>query len=207
MQNRQPHNSPVVDYQNHRQGKPLPTLLTQHTSTLRGILPTLPGAVTVTAFPVSKARMHYKEDRRPTIPELLKDKLLLDLLAPAEARLHANPGGVSKPPATTLHSPLHMLGMHGSAYANLAMPDADVLTALGAWFNDLVTGKVDRTRRDHPFEIQPKNIKKVVQAAYSVKGDVIQTGLLSILLARKSPSERAVWRATSQGWKEKYSFV
>lgn len=38
---------------------------------------------------------------------------------------------------------LHMLGMHGSAYANLAMQEADVIIALGARFDDRVTGKVD----------------------------------------------------------------
>ena len=38
---------------------------------------------------------------------------------------------------------LHMLGMHGSAYANLAMQNADVIVALGARFDDRVTGKVD----------------------------------------------------------------
>jgi acetolactate synthase-1/2/3 large subunit len=38
---------------------------------------------------------------------------------------------------------LHMLGMHGSAYANLAMQQADVIIALGARFDDRVTGKVD----------------------------------------------------------------
>ena len=37
---------------------------------------------------------------------------------------------------------LHMLGMHGSAYANLAMQDADVIIALGARFDDRVTGKI-----------------------------------------------------------------
>jgi acetolactate synthase-1/2/3 large subunit len=40
---------------------------------------------------------------------------------------------------------LHMLGMHGSAYANLAMQQADVIIALGARFDDRVTGKVDST--------------------------------------------------------------
>lgn len=40
---------------------------------------------------------------------------------------------------------LHMLGMHGSAYANLAMQEADVIIALGARFDDRVTGKVDST--------------------------------------------------------------
>ena len=39
---------------------------------------------------------------------------------------------------------LHMLGMHGSAYANLAMQDADLIIALGARFDDRVTGKIDK---------------------------------------------------------------
>ena len=38
---------------------------------------------------------------------------------------------------------LHMLGMHGSAYANMAMQTADVIIALGARFDDRVTGKLD----------------------------------------------------------------
>lgn len=37
---------------------------------------------------------------------------------------------------------LHMLGMHGSAYANLAMQQADVIITLGARFDDRVTGKI-----------------------------------------------------------------
>lgn len=37
---------------------------------------------------------------------------------------------------------LHMLGMHGSAYANLAMQSADVIIAVGARFDDRVTGNL-----------------------------------------------------------------
>ncbi|KAJ1995471.1 Acetolactate synthase, mitochondrial, partial [Coemansia thaxteri] len=37
---------------------------------------------------------------------------------------------------------LHMLGMHGSVYANLAMQRADLIIALGARFDDRVTGNV-----------------------------------------------------------------
>lgn len=37
---------------------------------------------------------------------------------------------------------LHMLGMHGSAYANLAMQSADLIIALGARFDDRVTGNL-----------------------------------------------------------------
>jgi len=38
---------------------------------------------------------------------------------------------------------LDMLGMHGSYYANMAVHDADVLIAVGARFDDRVTGRVD----------------------------------------------------------------
>lgn len=37
---------------------------------------------------------------------------------------------------------LHMLGMHGSAYANLAMQTADCIVAVGARFDDRVTGNL-----------------------------------------------------------------
>ena len=39
---------------------------------------------------------------------------------------------------------LHMLGMHGSPYANLAMQEADLIIALGARFDDRVTGSVTK---------------------------------------------------------------
>lgn len=44
------------------------------------------------------------------------------------------------------HSPLalHMLGMHGSAYANWAVRDTDCLIAIGARFDDRVTGDISR---------------------------------------------------------------
>jgi len=64
------------------------------------------------------------------------------------------------PVTTTLHGlgsfdelddrSLHMLGMHGSAYANLAMQEADVIIALGARFDDRVTGKVSCKYRIMP---------------------------------------------------------
>lgn len=116
---------------------------------------------------------------------------------------------------------LHMLGMHGSAYANLAMQDADVLIALGARFDDRVTGKVN-TFAPHAFaaaqqgtggiihfEIQPKNINKVVEATCSVEGDVVKnlSHLLNILPKRSEPPERKEWISTIQAWKDKYPFV
>ena len=38
---------------------------------------------------------------------------------------------------------LHFLGMHGSAYANYAMQQADLIVALGARFDDRVTGNLN----------------------------------------------------------------
>ncbi|KAI0062348.1 acetolactate synthase [Artomyces pyxidatus] len=112
---------------------------------------------------------------------------------------------------------LHMLGMHGSAYANLAMQQADVIIALGARFDDRVTGKVDtfapaaraaaaqgRGGIIH-FEIQPKNINKVVDASIPILGDV--TANLSALLPMLKYSERAPWFRDIKAWKAKYPFT
>ena len=65
---------------------------------------------------------------------------------------------------------LYMLGMHGSPFANLAMQEADVIIALGARFDDRVTGSVAKFAPQAKaaekegrggivhFEIMPKNI-------------------------------------------------
>ncbi|KAI6131906.1 thiamine diphosphate-binding protein [Pisolithus thermaeus] len=112
---------------------------------------------------------------------------------------------------------LHMLGMHGSAYANLAMQSADLIIALGARFDDRVTGKVDtfapaaraaaaqgRGGIIH-FEIQPKNINKVVEASIPIIGDVVSNMSALVPLIRSSP--RTEWFADIKQWKKKYPFT
>jgi acetolactate synthase I/II/III large subunit len=131
------------------------------------------------------------------------------------------------PVTTTLHGlgtfdelddrSLHMLGMHGSAYANLAMQQADVIIALGARFDDRVTGKLDafapaaraaalqgRGGIIH-FEIQPKNINKVVDASIPVLGDVVASLGALVPMVRSSPRE--AWFADIKNWKAKYPFT
>lgn len=132
------------------------------------------------------------------------------------------------PVTTTLHglgafdeeSPLslHMLGMHGSAYANLAMQNADLIIALGARFDDRVTGRVDRFAPEaHAaaqegrggiihFEVMPKNINKVVQATVAVEGDV-SSNLEKLLPAIAQTPDRAQWLAELQEWKERFPFT
>ncbi|CAG8528222.1 5367_t:CDS:2 [Diversispora eburnea] len=112
---------------------------------------------------------------------------------------------------------LHMLGMHGSAYANLAMQNADVIIALGARFDDRVTGhlgqfalaakqaaKEDRGGIIH-FEISPKNINKVVQATCAIEGDVSDN--LTRILPLTEFSERKEWFSLINEWKQKYPWT
>jgi acetolactate synthase-1/2/3 large subunit len=112
---------------------------------------------------------------------------------------------------------LHMLGMHGSAYANLAMQNADVIIALGSRFDDRVTGKVDtfapaakaaasvgRGGIIH-FEIQPKNVNKVVEAQIPILGDVIAN--MSALVPMIEGSPREEWFQEINGWKKAFPFT
>jgi acetolactate synthase-1/2/3 large subunit len=111
---------------------------------------------------------------------------------------------------------LHMLGMHGSCYANLAMQNADVIIALGARFDDRVTGLVKAFAPEAVkaakegrggilhFEIMPKNINKVVEATEAIEGDVTEN--LRKLVPQIKGSERKEWFDTISEWKEKYPF-
>ncbi|KAK2750986.1 Acetolactate synthase, mitochondrial [Myotisia sp. PD_48] len=110
---------------------------------------------------------------------------------------------------------LHMLGMHGSAYANMAMQEADLIIALGARFDDRVTLNIamfapqakaaaaeGRGGIVH-FEIMPKNINKVVQATEAVEGDCADN--LALLLPLVEPvKERPEWFAQINDWKARF---
>lgn len=110
---------------------------------------------------------------------------------------------------------LHMLGMHGAPYANLAMQEADLILALGARFDDRVTLNIARFAPEAKaaaaegrggivhFEIMPKNINKVVQATEAVEGDVAKN--LALLLPRvEHVQSRNEWFAQIAAWKEKF---
>ncbi|KAJ3120534.1 Acetolactate synthase, mitochondrial [Nowakowskiella sp. JEL0407] len=117
---------------------------------------------------------------------------------------------------------LHMLGMHGSAYANLAIQSADVIVALGARFDDRVTCNLKKfaptARRASMtgkggiihFELVPKQINKILPCDVAVEGDVTANISYMLPLIRSSEHEDAVdrssWHATLAGWKEKYPF-
>lgn len=111
---------------------------------------------------------------------------------------------------------LHMLGMHGSAYANLAMQNADLIISLGARFDDRVTGNLAKfapaARRAEAenrggivhFDISPKNINKVVETTVSVEGDLGNT--LPLLIPLVEYKERSQWLNKLKEWKQAYPF-
>lgn len=85
--------------------------------------------------------------------------------------------GLGAYPSSSDHF-LGMLGMHGSVEANMAAHDCDVLIALGARFDDRVTGRVDGFS-PHSFKIQadidPREFGKIVNVDVALQGDLKAT--------------------------------
>ncbi|MDH4943995.1 acetolactate synthase large subunit [Sulfurimonas sp. C5] len=68
-----------------------------------------------------------------------------------------------------------MLGMHGSYASNMAMSETDLVIALGARFDDRVTGKLSEFAKNAAIihvDIDPASISKLVNADYPIVGDV-----------------------------------
>jgi acetolactate synthase-1/2/3 large subunit len=79
---------------------------------------------------------------------------------------------------------LGMMGMHGEAWVNVAIQEADLLIALGMRFDDRVTGKLStyavNAKKIH-VDIDPSEIGKLVKVEVGIVGDVAE------VLARLSP--------------------
>ena len=103
-----------------------------------------------------------------------------------------------------------MLGMHGTYEANMAMHDCDVLLAIGARFDDRVTGEVKQFCPDARIihiDIDPSSISKNVRVDVPIVGDV--KNVLSDLskamkAAKKEPDKQAlsVWWKRIDGWRK-----
>src|SRR5207249_10790215 len=85
---------------------------------------------------------------------------------------------------TTHPLSLHMLGMHGTAYANYAVEDCDFLIAIGSRFDDRVAGKVatfaPNAKNIAHVDIDASEIGKVKHVTWSHISDV-RTGLQDLL--------------------------
>ena len=100
---------------------------------------------------------------------------------------------------------LGMPGMHGTAYANYALHEADVILAVGTRFDDRVTGKLDMFARNAKFihvDIDPAEIGKNIVPVLPIVGDVKQ--VLGQLAKKVEPKKHPDWHKTVTEWKRQY---
>ncbi|MFV0411535.1 MAG: thiamine pyrophosphate-binding protein, partial [Paracoccus sp. (in: a-proteobacteria)] len=105
---------------------------------------------------------------------------------------------------------LGMLGMHGMYEANLAMHGCDLMIAVGARFDDRITGRVADFSPGSikaQIDIDPSSINKIVHVELPIQGDVghVLEDLLKIWKSRgRKTSSEAVrqWWAQIEQWKE-----
>ncbi|MBU4306092.1 MAG: biosynthetic-type acetolactate synthase large subunit [Candidatus Omnitrophica bacterium] len=100
---------------------------------------------------------------------------------------------------------LGMLGMHGTAYANHSIMESDLIIAVGARFDDRVTGRIDKFAPDAKIihlDIDPTAISKNVHVHIPIVGDA-KTGLSQLNRIVQPPDTRE-WRKRVMDWKKKY---
>lgn len=101
---------------------------------------------------------------------------------------------------------LGMLGMHGTAYANHAVDQCDLLIAVGARFDDRVTGKLAAFARKAKvihIDIDPAEIDKTVSVDVAVTGDCKE--VLQKLLKKVKPREESDWNKQIMHWKDEFA--
>lgn len=104
-------------------------------------------------------------------------------------------------------SSLRMLGMHGTHYANYSVQNSDLLIAVGARFDDRVTGKIDKFAPHAKIihiDIDPASISKVVKVHYPIVGDITPVlRALNRLVGDLRPQIKD-WLAQIEAWKGKH---
>jgi len=107
---------------------------------------------------------------------------------------------------------LGMLGMHGTFRANMAVGNTDLLIAIGARFDDRITGKLDEfapSAKIIHIDIDPTSISKNVKVDIPIVGDCKDALSKLLKLAKEKPIEelkkvRKPWLDQIQKWKETY---
>ena len=103
---------------------------------------------------------------------------------------------------------LKMLGMHGTAYANYAIQESDLLIAVGARFDDRITGDVSKFAPNAQIlhvDVDPSSISKNIHVDIPVVGDAAD--ILGALLELVVENDRAAWLAQIDAWKAEYPLV
>ncbi len=108
---------------------------------------------------------------------------------------------------------LGMLGMHGTYEANWAMNQADLVVALGARFDDRVTGRLDafapNSKKIH-VDIDRSSINKVVRVDLGIVADVgrAMEDMVKLWKARAyPPATHTAWYEQIDGWRAKKSLA
>ena len=105
------------------------------------------------------------------------------------------------------HHPLHlgMLGMHGTAYANKAIVDADLVMSIGSRWDDRIVGKLDEfcleATKIH-IDIDPAEFDKMVHCDVYIEGDARL--VVEDLLPLASPGNTKPWLDQCNKWRERY---
>jgi len=103
---------------------------------------------------------------------------------------------------------LGMLGMHGHYWANMAISHADLVIAVGARFDDRVTGRVDKFATDARIvhiDIDPSAISKNVRVDIPIVGDakeVLKELNSKLKESLKEFPDRKEWFEEINGWKK-----
>lgn len=100
---------------------------------------------------------------------------------------------------------LGMLGMHGTGYANQAIMESDLIIAIGARFDDRVTGKIDEFAPHAKIihiDIDPSAISKTVKVDVPIVGDI--KNVLTELNKIVKKADTADWLKQVDGWKKQY---
>ena len=107
---------------------------------------------------------------------------------------------------------LQMLGMHGSYEANMAMHDCDLLIAVGARFDDRITGRLDKFSPEATvihIDVDPSSISKNIKAHIPIVGDVkgvIEKISNRIVDKKLKPQNVDKWWDEINEWRKKDSF-
>ena len=204
-----------------RSGRPGPVLVDVPVDVFRAIVeydPDEAAKIAISSFK-SDFKVHKLQVKRAAelISQAKKPVLYVGggaKAAGADALVQALANKTGIPVTTTLHGlgtfpenhplSLGMLGMHGTAYANLAVEHCDLLVAIGARFDDRVTGKVSAFAQNAKvihFDIDPGEINKVRRADVSIVGDCFEAleALLPLVGEMQDISE---WRAQLNAWRD-----
>ncbi|MFZ9935995.1 MAG: biosynthetic-type acetolactate synthase large subunit [Luteolibacter sp.] len=100
---------------------------------------------------------------------------------------------------------LGMLGMHGTAYANKAMVECDLLINVGSRFDDRIIGKPAKFCKDAAIihiDIDPAEAGKMIQPDVMITGDA--KAALRALLPHMNELPTTEWLARLDGYRKKY---